>query len=77
MREGSVILTSILQADGQSKNRPAVILREMPLHGFFLSAVLRHNCTITLMDSMKSFRQLTQTLKRADFGKNLWFDWDF
>ena len=46
MREGSVILAPILQADGQSKNRPAVILREMPLHGDFIvcgiTTQLRH-----------------------------------
>lgn len=36
MREGSVILTPVLQADGQAKNRPAVILREMPPHADFL-----------------------------------------
>ena len=32
MQEGDVILTPILQADGQAKNRPAVILREMPVY---------------------------------------------
>ncbi len=30
MKEGDVILTPIPQADGQVKNRPAIILREMP-----------------------------------------------
>ncbi|MCE2395205.1 type II toxin-antitoxin system PemK/MazF family toxin [Candidatus Poribacteria bacterium] len=32
MQEGDVILTPILQADGLAKNRPAVILRNMPLY---------------------------------------------
>ncbi len=32
MNEGDVILTPIPQADGNVKNRPAVILREMPLY---------------------------------------------
>ena len=32
MTEGDVILTPVPQADGQIKNRPAVILREMPPH---------------------------------------------
>ena len=30
MNEGEVILTPIPQADGQVKNRPAVVLRELP-----------------------------------------------
>jgi len=30
MKEGDVILTPVAQADGVVKNRPAVILREMP-----------------------------------------------
>lgn len=30
MREGDVILTPILQADDIAKNRPALILRELP-----------------------------------------------
>lgn len=30
MKEGDVILTPVPQADGKLKNRPAIILREMP-----------------------------------------------
>ncbi len=30
MKEGEVILTPVPQADGKIKNRPAIILREMP-----------------------------------------------
>lgn len=30
MKEGDVVLTPIPQADGNVKNRPAVVLREMP-----------------------------------------------
>jgi len=30
MKEGEVVLTPIPQADGKVKNRPAIILREMP-----------------------------------------------
>ncbi len=30
MKEGDVVLTPIPQADGRIKNRPAIILREMP-----------------------------------------------
>jgi mRNA interferase MazF len=36
MREGSIILTAIAQADGQRKNRPALVLREMPKYGDLL-----------------------------------------
>ncbi len=30
MKEGDVVLTPLPQADGQVKNRPTIILREMP-----------------------------------------------
>ena len=36
MNEGDVILTPMPQADGNVKNRPAVMLREMPLYGDIL-----------------------------------------
>ena len=36
MREGGVVLTPVPQADGRFKNRPALILREMPTYGDFL-----------------------------------------
>jgi len=36
MKEGDVILTPIPQADGRVKNRPAIILREMPSYGDML-----------------------------------------
>jgi len=36
MQEGDIVLTPIPQADGQTKNRPALILREMPSHGDLL-----------------------------------------
>ena len=36
MREGDVVLTPLPQADGQVKNRPAVVLRVMPSHGDLL-----------------------------------------
>ncbi len=36
MRESNVVLTAIAQADGQRKNRPALLLREMPKYGDFL-----------------------------------------
>lgn len=36
MIEGDVVLTPLPQADGQVKNRPAVVLRAMPPHGDLL-----------------------------------------
>jgi len=36
MKEGDVVLTPIPQADGTVKNRPAIILREMPPYRDFL-----------------------------------------
>ena len=36
MKQGDVIITTIPQADGILKNRPALILREMPLYHDFL-----------------------------------------
>ncbi len=36
MREGDIILTPLPQADGQVKNRPAVVLRQMPRYGDLL-----------------------------------------
>jgi mRNA interferase MazF len=36
MKEGDVVLTPIPQADGVIKNRPAIILREMPPYKDFL-----------------------------------------
>jgi mRNA interferase MazF len=36
MNEGDVILSPLLQAEGQTKNRPAVALRELPLYGDML-----------------------------------------
>lgn len=36
MKEGNIMLAAMLQADGQRKNRPALILREMPKYGDLL-----------------------------------------
>jgi mRNA interferase MazF len=33
MKQGDIILTAVPQADGQTKNRPALFLREMPPFG--------------------------------------------
>ncbi len=46
MKEGDVVLTAFRQADGKTKNRPAVVLRVMPPFGDLLvcgvSRQLRH-----------------------------------
>lgn len=36
MKEGDVVLATVPQADGGKKNRPAIILRELPPYGDFL-----------------------------------------
>lgn len=36
MKEGDIVLTPLPQADGQVKNRPAIVLRTMPPHGDLL-----------------------------------------
>jgi mRNA interferase MazF len=36
MKEGDIVLTPLPQADGAIKNRPAVVLREMPPFGDLL-----------------------------------------
>jgi mRNA interferase MazF len=57
MTEGDVVLTSILQADGSMKNRPAILLREMPPFKDFLvcgiSTQLRHQ--VENFDSLIAF----------------------
>lgn len=37
MKEGDVILTPLPQADGATKNRPALLLRELPPFGDYLA----------------------------------------
>ena len=37
MKEGDIILTPLMQADGMMKNRPALLLRELPPYGDFLT----------------------------------------
>jgi mRNA interferase MazF len=36
MKERDIVLLPIAQADGQKKNRPVLLLREMPKYGDFL-----------------------------------------
>jgi len=37
MKEGDVVLTPLPQADGATKNRPALLLRELPPFGDYLA----------------------------------------
>ena len=37
MKQGDIVLTPVPQADGKLKNRPAILLREMPSFGDFLA----------------------------------------
>src|SRR5687767_5195280 len=37
MREGAVVIVSLPQANGFVKNRPAVVLRQLPSHGDWLT----------------------------------------
>jgi mRNA interferase MazF len=55
MKEGDVVLTPLPQADGQIKNHPAVVLREMPPHGDFLVCASARNCTKKSPASMIRF----------------------
>jgi mRNA interferase MazF len=36
VKEGDIVLTPLPQADGMPKNRPALLLRQLPLFGDFL-----------------------------------------
>lgn len=36
MKEGAIVLVALPQSDGVTKNRPALILRELPGHGDWL-----------------------------------------
>ncbi len=54
MKEGDVVLTPIPQADGIVKNRPAIILREMPPYRDFLVCGL----STSLNKQVKNFDDL-------------------
>lgn len=63
MTEGDVALTPLPQANGQTKNRPVILLRSMPPHGDYLvcgvSTQMRHE--------VSGFDDLIQP-GDADFG---------
>ncbi len=66
MKEGEIILTPIPQADGTVKNRPALLLREMPCFRDFLFVASAHNFIVAWMDLTKQFLQRMTILHRAD-----------
>ena len=59
MREGDVILTPVPQADGALKNRPAIVLREMPPYRDLLVC----GVSTQLQREVKGF---DETISRAD-----------
>lgn len=47
MKEGDVVITSVVQADGKFKNRPTIILRELPPYQDLLVCAIStqlHHC---------------------------------
>ena len=70
MKQGDVILTSVPQADGKLKNRPAIILREMPAYGdLFVCGVNNYNNILKIL--MNLFLLLTKISKQAVYYQNL------
>ena len=77
MKQGDIILTPVPQADGRLKNRPALLLREMPSFGDLLvcgiSTQLRHyikDFDEIISSSDKDFKQsglLSNSLIRLGF----------
>ena len=63
MREGDVVLMPIQQADGITKNRPAVLLREMPPFRDFLVC----GVSTQLHQRVKDFDELVST-SDSDFS---------
>ncbi len=65
MKEGDVILTPVPQADGVIKNRPAIILRELPPY----RDVLVCGVSTQLHQKVKDFDE-TIAPADADFGSS-------
>ena len=65
MKEGDVILTPVPQADGQVKNRPAILLREMPAY----RDVLVCGVSSQLHQRVKGFDELIGTADE-DFSRS-------
>src|SRR4030095_2132056 len=65
MKEGDVILTPVPQADGVIKNRPAIILREMPPYKDFLVS----GVSTQLHQQVKDFDEIISP-SDADFSSS-------
>lgn len=65
MKEGNIVLTPVPQADGKIKNRPAVILREMPLYRDLLVCGI----STQLNRCVKDFDEIIST-DDTDFGSS-------
>ncbi len=66
MKEGDVIVVPMPQADGVVKNRPAIILREMPLfRDVLVCGVSTRACAKPQEISMKRFLQAIRTSLQA------------
>jgi mRNA interferase MazF len=63
MREGSIILTAIAQADGGLKNRPALVLRQMPKYGDLLVCGI----STQIRQYIPNFDEIIRS-EDADFG---------
>jgi mRNA interferase MazF len=50
MKEGNLILTTIIQVDGQNKQRPALILRKLPKYGDLLICGISTNLSQFIPD---------------------------
>ncbi len=62
MKEGSIILIEMIQADGQCKKRPALILRRLPKYGDLLICGISNQ----LQQSIPDFDEIVRK-KDADF----------
>lgn len=65
MKESEIVLTPILQADGKVKNRPALILREMPPFNDFLVCGI----STQIHQKVKDFDEVISKTD-ADFSKS-------
>ena len=63
MREGAVVLVPLPQADGSAKNRPALILRQLPGHGDWLVCGL----STQLQERTENFDELLDR-QQSDFS---------
>ena len=63
MKEGDVVIVPLSQADGSVKNRPAIILREMPP----FKDVLICGVSTQLRQAVKDFDEIISQ-SDADFG---------